>query len=76
MFLIFLEGYHFIMGMLEKTTSGVLALLPCSRTESALRASKGLRPYWMIFIEHFLSLIWGAALEHLWPMDMKYSTGP
>ncbi len=33
-----------IMGMLKKAASGVLALLPCSRTESTLRASKGLRP--------------------------------
>jgi hypothetical protein len=36
----------FNMGMLKKSASGVLALLPCSRTGSTLRAPKGLRPYW------------------------------
>jgi hypothetical protein len=29
-----------LMGMLKKAASGVLALLPCSRTESTLRAPK------------------------------------
>ncbi len=43
--------------MLKKAASGVLALLPCSRTESTLRASKGLRPCWTIFFEHSLPLI-------------------
>jgi len=59
-----------IRGMLEKAASGVLALLPNlrarrlgalrrsrSRTESTLRASKGLRPCWMDFFEHSLSLM-------------------
>ncbi len=45
------------VGMLKKAASGVLALLPCSRTESTLRASKGLRPCWTDFFEHSLSLI-------------------
>ncbi len=40
--------------MLKKAASGVLALLPCSRTESTLRASKGLRPCWTDFFEHSL----------------------
>ena len=37
------------MGMLKKTASGVLAMLPCSRTVSTLRASKWLRPCWTAF---------------------------
>ena len=53
MFLKFLE----IVGMLKKAASGVLALLPCSRTESTLRASKGLRPCWTNFFEQSLSLV-------------------
>jgi hypothetical protein len=36
--------------MLKQATSGVLALLPCSRTESTLRASKELWPCWMTFL--------------------------
>jgi len=44
-------------GMLKKAASGVLALLPCSRTESTLRASKGLRPCWTNFFEHSLPLL-------------------
>ena len=43
-------------GMLKKAASGVLALLPCSRTESTLRASKWLRPCWTDFFEHSLPL--------------------
>jgi len=46
-----------IWGMLKKAASGVLALLPCSRTESTLRASKGLRSCWADFFEHSLSLM-------------------
>ncbi len=44
-------------GMLKKAASGVLALLPCSRTESTLRTSKGLRPCWTNFFEHSLPLM-------------------
>ncbi len=52
------------MEMLKKAASGVLAILPCSRTESTLRASKGLRPCWIdpserlraCFFEHSLQL--------------------
>ncbi len=40
------------MGMLKKAASGVLALLPCSRTPCTLRASKWLRPCWTDFFEH------------------------
>jgi len=43
--------------MLKKAASGVLALLPCSRTESTLRASKWLRPCWTDFFEHSLQLM-------------------
>jgi hypothetical protein len=37
-----ISGFCFrsFMGMLKKAASGVLAILPCSRTESTLRASK------------------------------------
>ena len=58
-----------LMGMLKKAASGVLAILPDlrarrlgalrrsrSRTMSTLRASKGLRPCWMDFFEHSLPL--------------------
>jgi len=38
--------------MLKKAASGVLALLPCSRTGSTLRAPKGLRPCWTDFFDH------------------------
>jgi len=38
--------------MLKKVASGVLALLPCSRTGSTLRAPKGLWPCWTDFFEH------------------------
>ncbi len=41
-----------VQGMLKKAASGVLAILPCSRTMSTLRASKGLRPCWTDFFEH------------------------
>jgi hypothetical protein len=42
------------LGMLKKAASGVLAILPCSRTERTLRAPKGLRPCWTDFFEHSL----------------------
>jgi len=41
-----------LTGMLKKAASGVLALVPCSRTGSTLRAPKGLRPCWTDFFEH------------------------
>jgi len=43
--------------MLKKAASYVLAHLPCSRTKSTLRASKGLRPCWTNFFEHSLPLM-------------------
>ena len=46
-----------IVGMLKKAASGVLALLPCSRTESTLRAPKELRPCWTDFFEHSRQLL-------------------
>ncbi len=65
-----------LSGMLKKAASGVLAILPCSRTKSTLRASKWLRPCWTDFFEHSPSLMSVAVLKHLWPMNMKYSTDP
>jgi hypothetical protein len=46
-----------ISGNVEKAASGVLAILPCSRTPCTLRASKWLRPCWTDFFEHSLQLI-------------------
>ena len=43
--------------MLKKATSGVLAILPCSRTPCTLRAPKWLRPCWTDFFEHSLQLM-------------------
>ncbi len=43
--------------MLKKAASGVLAILPCSRTPCTLRASKWLRPCWTDFFEHSLQLM-------------------
>ncbi len=40
----------------EAASRRQVALLPCSRTESTLRASKGLRPCWTNFFEHSLPL--------------------
>jgi len=42
---VWLPGKSFL-GMLKNAASGVLALLPCSRTECTLRAPKRLRPCW------------------------------
>ncbi|WP_447970749.1 hypothetical protein [Nitrospira sp. M1] len=39
------------MGLLKKSASGVLAILPCSRITSTLRASKWLWPCWTDFFE-------------------------
>jgi hypothetical protein len=52
-------------GMLKKAASGVLALLPCSRTMSTLRASKWLRPCWTDFFEHSLPLTMRGSSEAL-----------
>jgi len=58
------EGRNFpLVGMLKKATSGVLALVPCSRTESTLRASQVLRPCWADFFEHFLPLMMSVSLR-------------
>ena len=55
------------VGMLKKAASGVLAILPCSRTGCTLRASTTgapvgtlqaiLRPCWADFFEHSLQLM-------------------
>jgi len=71
-----LDAFLPLLGMLKKAASGVLALLPCSRTGSTLRASKRLQHCWTNFFEHSLSLMSVAVLKHLWPIGMKYSTVP
>jgi hypothetical protein len=43
--------------MLKKAASGVLAILPCSRTPCTLGASKWLRPCWTNFFKHSLQLM-------------------
>ena len=48
--------------MLKKAASGVLALLPCSRTMSTLRASKGLRPCWIDPSERLRACFFGHSL--------------
>ncbi len=50
-----------IRGMLKKAASGVLALLPCSRTMSTLRASKGRERRWTDLFEHSLQLMMAAS---------------
>ncbi len=35
---------------MKKAASGVLAIVPCSRSTSTLRAQKGLRPCWTTFL--------------------------
>jgi len=62
--------------MLKKAASGVLALLPCSRTMSTLRASKGLRPCWTNFFEHFLPLTMRGLSGAFLAIDVNYSTAP
>ena len=63
-------------GFAEAARTDIVTILPYSRTGSTLRASKRLRPCWTNFFEHSLSLMSVAVLKHLWPMNMKYSTGP
>ena len=57
--------------MLKKATSNVLALLPCSRTKSTLRASKGLRPCWIDPSERLRACFF----EHPLPLTMRGSSG-
>jgi len=72
------------MGMLKKAASGVLALLPCSRAECTLRASKELRPFLRVAQDRtgrtFLIIPFGCcyrlSLGHLGAIGNKYSTGP
>ena len=49
--------------MLKKAASGVLAIVPCSRTESTLRAPKWLRPCWSNLLEHSLPLMMSVSLR-------------
>ena len=73
-----------LKGMLKKAARGVLALLPCSRTYEyaphGKRAAALLdRPFGKTqacFFEHSLPLMQAAYLEHLWVMNLKYSTDP
>ena len=65
-----------IKGMLKKAASGVLAFLPCSRTESTLRSSIRLRPCWTDFFEHSLACWCRSSLRDLRAIEMRYSTGP
>jgi len=58
------------LGMLKKAASSVLALLPCSRTMSTLRASKGLRPCWTDF-EHSLPLMVDGSSEAFIAIGVK-----
>jgi hypothetical protein len=44
-------------GTIEKAASGVLTILPCSRTDSMHRASNGLRPCWTNFFDHSFKLM-------------------
>jgi hypothetical protein len=43
--------------MLKKAASGVLAILPCSRTPVRSAQPKWLRPCWADFFEHSLQLL-------------------
>ncbi len=61
----------YIRGMLKKAASGVLALLPCSRTMSTLRASKWLRPCWIDPSEKLRACFF----EHSLPLTMRASSG-
>jgi hypothetical protein len=75
-----------MMGMLKKSASGVLAILPCSRTPCTLRASNNgeafqdltshLRPCWTDFFEPSLQLMIAAFSWPVFAMGMKYSTVP
>jgi hypothetical protein len=51
------QALVWFMGMLKKAASGVLTILPCSRTPCTLRASKWPRPCWTDFFEHSLQLM-------------------
>ena len=57
--------------MLKKAARDVLALLPCSRTMSTLRASKGLRPCWIDPSERLRACFF----EHSLPLTMRGSFG-
>ncbi len=57
--------------MLKKAASGVLAILPCSRTMSTLRASKWLRPCWIDPSERLRACFF----EHSLPLMMRGSFG-
>jgi len=67
MMILLLNRKFIRQGMLEKAASGVLAILPCSRTPCTLRASNNgeplrdlasdSRPCWMDFFEHLVLLV-------------------
>jgi hypothetical protein len=49
-----IENYACFLGLLKKTTSGVLVIFPCSRTKRTLRAQNKGGPLW-------------DTLNHAWP---------
>jgi hypothetical protein len=76
-----------LLGMMKKAASGVLAILPCSRTPCTFRASNNgeafqdltsnSRPCWKDFFEHSLQLMIAvSSLGPVFVMGMKYSTVP
>jgi len=70
------QGLSMTKGMLKKAASGVLALLPCSRTNCTLRASKRLRPCWTNFFEHSLQLMRSAIGRPPRDRGLNYLTVP
>ncbi|MEC4681955.1 MAG: hypothetical protein VST67_14825 [Nitrospirota bacterium] len=62
--------------MLKKAASGVLAIVPCSRTESTLRASKWLRPCGTDFFEHSLPLMMSVSLRGCMGHRREIFNGP
>jgi len=62
--------------MLKKATSGVLAIVSCSRTARTLRAPKWLWPCWMTFLAIPVSYQYQNFLEQMPAIFGKYSTDP
>ena len=57
-------------GLLKKAASGVLAIIPCSRTRCTLCAQKWLRPCWADFFEPTRSLCHPTCSWAFWPLDI------
>jgi len=62
--------------MLKKAASGVLAIVPCSRTESTLRAPKWLRPCWADFFEHSFPLMMSVSVRGGMGHRLEIFNGP